>query len=97
MSDLAIVLVLTESVKLDLLQTSITQSPREWYRAMPFVCAALAGHIYHCLKFKDPYQAEKAFRGSSLVPASEQVLVDLRANLDERFEVMEAFLCQIEG
>jgi transposase len=70
---------------------------REWYKAMPFVCAALARHIYHCLKFKDPYRAEKAFQGFSPLPASAQVLVDLRANLDEKFEVMEAFLCQIEG
>jgi transposase len=27
---------------------------RPWYKAMPFVCAALARHIYHCLKFSDP-------------------------------------------
>jgi hypothetical protein len=70
---------------------------REWYKAMPFVCAALARHIYHCLKFQDPYDVEKAFQGSSSTPASEQVLGDLRTNLDERFEVMEAHLCQIEG
>jgi hypothetical protein len=70
---------------------------REWYEAMPFVCAALARHIYHCLKFKDPYDPEKAFRGSSSTPASEQELTDLRADLDEKFEVMEAHLRQIEG
>jgi len=28
-----------------------TAEGREWYKAMPFVCAALARHIYHCLKF----------------------------------------------
>ena len=28
---------------------------------MPFACAALARHIYHCLKFQEPYQLEKAF------------------------------------
>jgi hypothetical protein len=70
---------------------------REWYEAMPFVCAALTRHIYHCLKFKDPYDPEKAFRGSSSTPASEQELTDLRADLDEKFEVMEAHLRQIEG
>lgn len=70
---------------------------RAWYKAMPFVCAALARHIYHCLKFKDPYDVEKAFQGSAPVPASEEALVDLRADLDERFEVMDAHLCQIEG
>ncbi len=70
---------------------------REWYKAMPFVCAALARHIYHCLKFNDPYDVEKAFRGSSLSPASEEEWLSLGASLDERFEVVEASLCQIEG
>ena len=70
---------------------------RAWYEAMPFVCAALARHIYHCLKFKDPYDPDKAFRGSSSTLASEQELADLRADLDEKFEVMEAHLRQIEG
>ncbi|NIN64452.1 MAG: hypothetical protein GTO63_07070 [Anaerolineae bacterium] len=70
---------------------------RAWHEAMPFVCAALARHIYHCLKFNDPYDVEKAFRGSSSTPASEQELTDLRVDLDERFEVMEADLRQIEG
>ena len=70
---------------------------REWYEAMPFVRAALARHIYHCLKFRDPYEVGKEFQGCSLMPASEQVLVDLRADLDEKFEAMEAHLCQIEG
>jgi len=69
---------------------------RAWYKAMPFVCAALARHIYHCLKFKDPYDVEKAFKGSRLVPVSEQALLNLRDDLDERFEVMDAHLCQIE-
>ena len=23
---------------------------RVWYKAMPFACAALARHVYHCLK-----------------------------------------------
>lgn len=70
---------------------------RPWYKAMPFVCAALARHIYHCLKFSDPYDVEKAFQGSAPAPASEEEWVDLRADLDERFEVMAASLSQIEA
>jgi len=70
---------------------------RAWYEAMPFVCAALARHIYHCLKFNDPYDVEEAFRGSALSPAPEEEWLDLGANLEENFEVMEAHLCQIEG
>jgi hypothetical protein len=64
---------------------------------MPFVCAALARHIYHCLKFKDPYDVKKAFRGSSPAPASEERWLNLSASLDETFEAMDASLCQIEG
>lgn len=67
---------------------------RAWYEAMPFVCAALARHIYHCLKYNDPYDIEKAFQGSTPSPASDQELVDLEANLDENFEVMETYLRQ---
>jgi hypothetical protein len=37
-----------------------TAAGHPWYEAMPFVCAALARHIYHCLKFKQPYDVEKA-------------------------------------
>jgi transposase len=70
---------------------------RAWYEAMPFVCAALARHVYHCLKFKDPYDVEKAFGDPSLTPASEEKWLNLSANLDEKFEVMAAFLCQPEG
>lgn len=70
---------------------------RPWYKAMPFMCAALARHIYHCLKFNDPYDVEKAFQGSAPAPASEDEWLDLGAKLDERFEVMGAFLCQIEA
>jgi hypothetical protein len=66
-----------------------------WHKAMPFVCAALARHVYHCLKFKQPYDVEKAFGVVS--PASEQALLDLQADLDERFEVMEAHLIAEEG
>jgi hypothetical protein len=70
---------------------------RPWYKAMPFVCAALARHIYHCLKFSDPYDVEKAFQGSVPAPASEAEWLNLREDLDEKFEEMEASLCQIEA
>lgn len=80
----------------ELFQCKMAQG-REWYKALPFVCAALARHIYHCLKFNDPYDVAKAFQGSSPVAASEERWLDLRENLDERFEVMDASLCQIEG
>jgi hypothetical protein len=70
---------------------------KAWYKAMPFVCATVARHVYHCLKFQEPYNVEKAFGGSALSPASEQALVDFEAGLDERFEVMEARLVEEEG
>jgi transposase len=73
-----------------------TAEGNEWYKAMPFVCAALARHIYHCLKFNDPYNVERAFQGTSLQLASEEEWLDLGTSLDERFEEMEAHLCQIE-
>lgn len=65
---------------------------RAWYEAMPFVCAALARHIYHCLKYNDPYDIEKAFQGSTSAPASGQELADLEVHLDGKFEVMETHL-----
>jgi hypothetical protein len=67
-----------------------TAAGHPWYEAMPFVCAALARHIYHCLKFKQPYDVEKAF--GAVLPASEKTMLDLQADLDEQFEVMEAHL-----
>jgi hypothetical protein len=70
---------------------------REWYQAMPFVCAALTRHIYHCLKFNDPYNVDKAFQGSASDPATDEGSLDLAANLDELFEVMAAFLDQEES
>jgi hypothetical protein len=70
---------------------------REWYKAMPFVCAALARHIYHCLKFNDPYDVKKAFRGAVISPASEEEWLSLGAELDEKFEVMEKTSCPIEA
>jgi Transposase/Transposase IS116/IS110/IS902 family len=65
---------------------------RPWYEAMPFACAALARHIYHCLKFKEPYDVSKAFQGSAPRAASDEVLKDLQADLAARFEVMAAHL-----
>lgn len=67
---------------------------RPWYRAMPNVCAALARHIYHCLKFQEPYDVEKAFGEPASSRAFEQAIEDLRADLEDSFEVMEAQLSQ---
>ncbi len=69
---------------------------RAWYQAMPFVCAALARHIYHCLKYNEPYDAAEAFRDSSLAVASEERLLDLGADLDGKFEELETSLRQLE-
>lgn len=63
---------------------------RPWYKAKPFLCAALARHIYHCLKYEDPYDVETAFQGPSLRPAEMQVLDDVQEEVDRRFEAMEA-------
>ncbi len=60
------------------------------------LCSAGQAHLSF-LKFNDPYDVEKTFRGSSLVPASEEEWLNLGASLDEKFEVMETSLCQIEG
>lgn len=61
---------------------------RPWYKAMPFVCAALARHIYHCLKHEEPYDAERAFGGSPFYPAIEQENDHLEVVISERFVVM---------
>jgi hypothetical protein len=74
-----------------------TAEGRAWYKAMPFVCAALARHIYHCLKSNDAYDVVKAFQGSSPVPASEETWVDLSAGLDEKFEALETSLSQTQA
>lgn len=70
---------------------------RPWYRAMPYVCAALARHIYHCLKSQEPYDVEKAFGEPVFSLASEQAIEGLRAGLEDKFEAMEAHLIQEEG
>jgi hypothetical protein len=46
--------------------------------------------------FNDPYDVEKAFRGSSLCPTSEEEWLHLGAGLDREFEEMEVYLCQVE-
>jgi len=69
---------------------------RAWYAAMPFACAALARHIYHCLKVQEPYDLDKAFPGSVSSPASKQALADFQADLEEEFEVMDARLSQVD-
>ena len=61
-----------------------------WHRAMPYVCAALARHIYHCLKFQDPYDADRALGAPVSSHPCEDTSVDLRAGLEDRLEVMEA-------
>jgi hypothetical protein len=70
---------------------------RPWYKAMPFACAALARHIYHCLKSGERYDVEKVFKRPQLALASEPAPMDLMATLDERFEAMDAHLTQLEG
>jgi transposase len=67
---------------------------RPWYRAVPYVCAALARHIYHCLKYQEPYDVEKAFGEPVSSHADEEAMEDLRAGLDDKLEVMEAQLRQ---
>jgi len=69
---------------------------RAWYEAMPLVCAALARHIYHCLKFNEPYDVARAFRDLPLVSTSDEGMWDLGADLDEKFEELEASLSQLE-
>jgi hypothetical protein len=70
---------------------------RPWYRAMPYVCAALARHIYHCLKSQEPYDVEKAFGEPVSSLAFDQAIEGLRAGLEDEFEAMEAHLIQEEG
>ncbi len=65
---------------------------RAWYKAMPFVWAALARHIYHCLKFKEPYDAEKIFGRAVSLPVLQQVMADSTVNLDDKFAILEAQL-----
>jgi hypothetical protein len=73
----------------DLFERKLAEG-RPWYRAMPFACSALARHIYHCLKFKDPYDVTKAFGVPSSKIASDPALFELQDSLDERFEELQA-------
>ncbi len=61
---------------------------RAWYEAMPFACAALARHVYHCLKFQEPYHAEKAFGRDQSLPTTRLAKLDTPANLQQSFESM---------
>jgi hypothetical protein len=70
---------------------------RAWYTAMPFVCAALARHFYHCLKYKEPYKTDKIFKCSLPLPTSIPVAEVPRQDLDEQFEIMDAHLSLSEG
>lgn len=69
---------------------------RAWYAAMPFACAALARHIYHCLKFQEPYQLEKAFRRVLTSHVEDLAQSKFQADLEGTFEVMDAHLSQKE-
>ncbi|MFO7942788.1 MAG: transposase [Anaerolineales bacterium] len=69
---------------------------RSWYKAMPFVCAALARHVYHCLKYEDPYDLTKAF-GPSSTPASENPDLEealLSVDLEVKYELLDAQLTE---
>ncbi len=66
---------------------------RPWYKAMPYVCAALARHVYHCLKYEQPYDLNKAFGTSSVLASEIPEEAHLSAVLEERFEVVNAHLC----
>lgn len=65
---------------------------RAWYEAMPFACAALARHVYHCLKFQEPYQVEKAFGSEPSLPANQLAALESQADLAFQFEIMDAHL-----
>ena len=67
---------------------------RAWYTAMPFACAALARHIYHCLKFQEPYQLEKAFGRVLMSHVDDPAKSKFQADLEGSFEVMDAHLPQ---
>jgi transposase len=69
---------------------------RAWYEAMPFACAALARHVYHCLKFQEPYQVEKAFGRDTSWPTTPRTQTNSQADLEQPFEIMDAHLSSIE-
>ncbi len=63
----------------------------------PFRMCSLARHIYHRLRPKESYDGTDTFRDSRLQPASMQALLHIRANLDARFEAVNACLSQSGG
>lgn len=63
---------------------------RGWYSAMPYVCAALARHVYHCLKTGELYDITRTFGSSPIPLAFKQATEETQAVVDHRFEVMEA-------
>jgi len=63
---------------------------RGWFEAMPFAYAALARHVYHCLKFQEPYQLEKAFGRAQPLPA-QALAEEFQTDLEKKFEVMDAY------
>jgi len=65
---------------------------RAWFEAMLFACAALARHVYHCLKFQEPYQLEKAFGRAQPLPAQRAAETVIQADLENDFKVMDAYL-----
>jgi transposase len=65
---------------------------RAWFEAMPFACAALARHIYHCLKVQEPYQLEKAFGRTPSLPTQTTAETVTQADLEKQFKVMDAYL-----
>jgi transposase len=69
---------------------------RAWYQAMPFVCATLARHIYHCLKAEEPYDVYKAFHGQTPCPGDEREMLALELMLEDQFETIEAHLHHLQ-
>jgi len=67
---------------------------RPWYEAMPFACAALARHLYHCLKTKDPYDVAQAFQRPVSARACDEAMAVLQGSLDEKLEDMQTRLDQ---
>lgn len=63
---------------------------RGWYSAMPYVCAALARHVYHCLKTGELYDITRTFGSSPIPLAFKQATEETQAVVNHRFEVMEA-------
>ena len=62
---------------------------------MPFACASLARHIYHCLKFQEPYPLEKAFGRILTSHFDDLAKSKIQINLEGTFKVnLDAHLSQ---